>query len=156
MLTSFRVALAFQYLTPIEVCQSFERALSRPVRYVFDRHIEVKVPIPSNYREQLSGIERLFGQYNAPYFPGPDFQYNESETRRDSSNKNGERPRMQNATLSQHRSSSSHSNRPKRLVSEARRLWPGFRRIEDWAREAFPIEEEANGKTWMKDKSIST
>jgi len=27
--------------------------------------------------------------------------------------------------------------------------------MEDYAREAFPIEEEANGKTWMKDKSIS-
>jgi len=114
------------------------------------------VPIPSNYREQLSGIEKLFGEFNAPYLPGPDFQYTENETRRDS-NKNGERPKHDEASsLSTPRASSLNLNRPRRLVSEARRLWPGFRRIEDWAREAFPIEEEANGKTWMKDKSIST
>ena len=54
------------------------------------------------------------------------------------------------------RSGSASSIRPRRITSEARRLWPGFRRIEDYAREAFPIEEEANGKTWMKDKSVST
>lgn len=156
-LTDFRVALAFQTLTPVEVCQAFERALNRPCRYVFDRHIEIRVPVPTNYREQLAGIEELFGRYNAPYYPGPEFQFNESDARRDSSNnnrRNGERPCAHGST--QERTPSVNPGRPRRLTSEARRLWPGFRRIEDYARETFPIEEEANGKTWMKDKSIST
>lgn len=160
ILTDSRVALAFQNLTPIEVCQSFERALNRPCRYVFDRSIEIRVPIPANYREQLAGIEILFGQYNAPYYPGPDFEFSEVETRRESNSsngvkRNGERPRIHGQSSSQERRSSVNPARPRRLTSEARRLWPGFRRMEDYARETFPIEEEANGKTWMKDKSIS-
>lgn len=161
MLTKRRVALVYQNLTPIEVCQAFERALNRPCRYVFDHNIEIRVPIPSNYREQLAGIEELFGRYNAPYFPGPDFEFNETDTRRDSSSngtkRNGERPRVHPPQgSSQERRPSANPARPRRLTSEARRLWPGFRRIEDYFRETFPIEEEANGKTWMKDKSIST
>ena len=163
---SHRVALAFQNLTPKEVCAAFERALNRPCHYTHDLHIEIKVPIPPNYREQLAGIETLFGRYNAPYFPGPDFEYpSDSETRRDSGTRNGERPRVSGdrsrdgqgqAQGTGPRSASTSTLRPKKLTSEARRLWPGFRRMEDYAREAFPIEEEANGKTWMKDKSIST
>lgn len=161
----YRVALAFQNLTPIEVCQAFERALERPCRYVFDTSIEIRVPIPSNYREQLAGIEELFGRHNAPYFPGPDFEFDETEARRDSSSsnstkRNGERPRVHAPQgSSQERRPSVNPARPRKLTSEARRLWPGFRRIEDYARETFPIEEEANGKDWMKewkDKSIST
>lgn len=114
--------------------------------------------IPTNYREQLAGIEELFGRQKAPYFPGPEFQYGEPETRRGSGTKrNGERPKLSPpAPVQGHRDSSASSGRPKKITSEARRLWPGFRRIEDYVREAFPIEEEANGKTWMKDKSIST
>ena len=89
--------------------------------------------------------------YNAPYFPGPDFEYPSENERRDSGSRSGERPRMSG----EGRSSSVNTLRPRKLTSEARRLWPGFRRMEDYAREAFPIEEEANGKTWMKDKSIA-
>lgn len=155
---TFRVALAFQNLTPIEVCQAFERALNRPCRYVYTPTIEIRVPIPSNYREQLHGIEELFGRFKAPYFPGTDFDFpdSHSESRRDSgTRRNGERPQL-SAAQGTRGSSSSSQSRPKRLTSDARRLWPGFRRIEDYAREAFPIEEEANGKTWMTNKSINT
>lgn len=150
-LTIFRVALAFENLTPLEVCAAFERALNRPCKYIRDLNIEIKVPIPSNYREQLAGIEELFGRQDAPYFPGADFEFS-LDARRDSQ-RNGERPELNNERS---RSTSSSTQRPKKLTSDARKLWPGFRRIEDYAREAFPVEEEANGKTWMRDKTVST
>lgn len=154
-----RVALAFQNLTPLEVCAAFERALNRPCKYVHDLHIAIRVPIPTTYREQLAGIEELFGRQNAPYFPGADFEYPAEDARRGSENLNGSaRPNLA-ATHGQGEASRGDSrsrNRPKKLTSEARRLWPGFRRIEDYAREVFPVEEEANGKTWMRDKTVST
>ncbi|KAK5088097.1 hypothetical protein LTR05_002314 [Lithohypha guttulata] len=153
-----RVALVFQSLTPIEVCQAFERALNRPCRYVHNPTIEIRVPIPENYRQQLRGIEELFGKYKAQYFPNPEFQFALDERRDSGVKRNGERPKV-NASSTQgggDRASSASSHRSRRITSEARRLWPGFRRMEDYARETFPIEEEANGKTWMKDKSIST
>ena len=34
-------------------------------------------------------------------------------------------------------------------VAEARQLWGGWRGIEEYAREVFPVEEAANGRTWM-------
>ena len=156
-LTPHRVALAFQNLTPKEVCAAFERALNRPCHYTHDLHIEIKVPIPTNYREQLAGVETLFGRHQAPYFPGLDFEYPSETPRRDSGTvKNGEKPRVTGEPGRDARSTSTSTSRPRKLTSEARRLWPGFRRMEDYAREAFPIEEEANGKTWMKDKIVST
>ena len=39
---------------------------------------------------------------------------------------------------------------------EARSIWEGYRGIEEYAREAFPIEEYANGLRWMDDGSIGT
>jgi hypothetical protein len=65
--------------------------------------IDIKVPVPAGYREQLEGISVLFGQYDAPYF-GPD------------------------------------------LVApyEALSLWEGFRSIEEYAREVYPVEEKLN------------
>jgi hypothetical protein len=139
-----RIALAFEMLTPIQVCQAFEQALERPCKYVFDKHIEVKVPVPNGYREQLAGIEILFGHYNAPYFPGPDFDY---DTRRKGSNE----------TITPGRNSSeSRKAKAGKLTDEARALWPAYRPIYEYAREAFIVEEEANGKTWMIDKSVST
>jgi hypothetical protein len=30
-------------------------------------------------------------------------------------------------------------------------LWEGFRDIEEYAREVFPVEEAANGLTWMEE-----
>ena len=34
---------------------------------------------------------------------------------------------------------------------EAMELWEGYRGLEEYAREMFPLEEEANGLTWMFD-----
>jgi hypothetical protein len=36
-------------------------------------------------------------------------------------------------------------------VQTAQRLWEGSRSIEEYAREVFPLEESANGLTWMND-----
>lgn len=37
------------------------------------------------------------------------------------------------------------------LTQEALDLWEGFRDIEEYAREVFPIEEAENGLTWMDE-----
>lgn len=65
-----RIALAFEMLTPDQVCATFARALGRRVAYVRGP-IEIKVSIPPGYREQLERVNVLFGQCEAPYF-GPD------------------------------------------------------------------------------------
>lgn len=36
-----------------------------------------------------------------------------------------------------------------RVTDEARNLWEGWRDMEEYAREVFPVEEEANGLDWM-------
>ncbi|KAL6251902.1 hypothetical protein RBB50_002112 [Rhinocladiella similis] len=138
-----RVALAFENLTPRQVCDAFTRALNMPCHYVFDPQIEVKVGVPSGYRQQLLGLEVLFGQYNAPYFPGPDFQYN--GRRKDS-----------NDTITGRTSSESPRGKPGKLTDLARTLWPGWRSLSEYFATAFLVEEEANGKTWMVDKTQST
>jgi hypothetical protein len=140
-----RIALAFETLTPNQVCAAFGRALSRPCHYVFDHSIEIKVPIPAGYREQLAGIEILFGRYNAPYFPGPEFQYPAKGSSSGAGTDTGKR-----------RSSETIRDKPRKLTSEARELWGGYRGMEEYAREVFPVEEEANGKDWMIPKVVST
>ena len=160
MLTSCvdRIALAFENLSPVQVCQAFERALSRPCKYVYEPHVEVKVSVPNGYRQQLNGLEVLFGQYNAPYFPGPEFDYSNSGSgfkRQDS----GDTVIPNSVKAGANRRSSEtirKEGKPKKLTHEARELWAGYRGIEEYAREVFPVEEEANGKTWMADKAVST
>ncbi|KAI1181890.1 NmrA-like family-domain-containing protein [Nemania serpens] len=111
-----RIALAYEYLTPLEACRAFERGVGRPVRYKRGP-IEVKVKIPEGYREQLEALEKLFSPYNEdpekqpPYF--------------------GDR------------------NLDTRCPDDALALWEGPRGLEEYAREIFPMEEEANGMTWM-------
>ena len=102
-----RIILAFETLTPREICAAFSRALHRPVHYRRGP-IDISVKIPPGYREQLEGIEDLFGRMQAPYF-GPDLEAPE----------------------------------------EARSVWGGWRGMEEYAREAFLVEEEANGVMWM-------
>lgn len=140
---STRVALAFENLTPRQVCDAFTRALNLPCNYVFDPQIEVKVGVPNGYRQQLLGLEVLFGQYNAPYFAGPDFQH--SGRRKDS-----------NDTITGRNSSESPRGKPGKLTDLARTLWPGWRSLSEYFATAFLVEEEANGKTWMVDKTQST
>jgi hypothetical protein len=96
-------------LTPRQACAAFSRGVGRPVRYNRGP-VEIKVSIPNGYREQLDGIQILFGKFSAPYF-GPDLEPSCPE--------------------------------------EALKLWEGFRGLEEYAREVFPLEEAANGRTWM-------
>lgn len=39
---------------------------------------------------------------------------------------------------------------------EALALWEGYRGIEEYAREVFPLEEAANGLSWMNDEEEGT
>ncbi|KAF4555165.1 Nitrogen metabolite repression protein nmr [Elsinoe fawcettii] len=106
-----RVILAFERLTPLQVCQRFSRGVGRPVRYVHGP-IKIAVNIPSGYREHLEILQEVLGDKRAPYF-GPQYEY----------------------------------------PNEARSLWEGYRGIEEYAREVFPLEESANGLTWMDEMS---
>ncbi|KAI2608815.1 nitrogen metabolite repression--responsible protein [Hypoxylon fragiforme] len=111
-----RIALAYEYLTPIEVCQAFERGLGRRTQYKRGP-IELKVKIPEGYREQLEALGKLFSLNNndptkqPPYFGDPELEG--------------------------------------RCPDDALALWEGPRGLEEYAREIFPLEEEANGMTWM-------
>lgn len=113
-----RIALAYEYLTPLEACRAFEQGLGRRVRYKRGP-IEVRVKIPEGYREQLQALEKLWSLDNndpekqPPYFG--DLQLD------------------------------------KRCPNDALALWEGPRGLEEYAREIFPLEEEANGMTWMFD-----
>jgi hypothetical protein len=66
--------LAFEYLTPIEVCDAFSRALNRQVNYTRGP-IDIEISIPAGYREHLSILEETLGIKEAPYF-GPDLEPN--------------------------------------------------------------------------------
>jgi hypothetical protein len=107
------VTLAFERLTPLQCCARFARGVGRPVNYVHGP-IDVKVSIPSGYREQLEILQETLGEKRAPYFP--DLEY------------------------------------PK----EGRSIWEGYRGIEEYAREVFPIEEYANGLRWMDELGAHT
>ena len=181
--------MAFELLTPRQVCKAFSRALDRPCYYVHDLKIQIRVPIPPGYKEQLDGIEILFGQQHAPYFPGPEFQSSKrkspdrmsfdipirdsSTQRRDSTDQrtsSGSRdipsrsevraiaskkaPASPALVASKHPLPASPTLKTYRadlnsLVGEARDLWEGWRNMEEYAREVFPIEEENNGLDWM-------
>lgn len=126
------VALAFELLSPTRVCFLFSRALRRKVTYHFSPRIDVEVSVPHGYREQLQGIELLFGTFRAPYF-GLDLENGENmKTVEDGTDKGGGT-----------------------AVAEARSLWGGWRGMEEYAREVFPVEEFHNGLTWMKEEPDS-
>ncbi|KAI2090793.1 hypothetical protein LOZ36_001274 [Ophidiomyces ophidiicola] len=125
-----RIALAFETLTPRQVCAAFSRALDRRCTYVHVDKIDIRVSVPAGYRAQLEGIEVLFGQMNAPFFPNPEFH----------------RPLSKTAAT---REPDEYGVVALPLVDEARELWEGWRSLEEYAREVFPVEEEANGLDWM-------
>lgn len=129
-LPSSSVSLAFEMLSPREVCNAFTRALKRQCTYVHSPKIDIRVAIPTGYREQLQGIEVLFGQMQAPYFPPSLFQIP---------------PDMSGSPKGKNK------NQIMVLTDEARMLWEGWRGVEEYAREAFLAEEEANGMDWMMD-----
>lgn len=113
-----RIALAYEMLTPLEACRMFSRGVGRPVTYNRGP-IEIEVPIPKGYREQLAALESLFNLENEdqekqpPYFGSFELE--------------------------------------KSCPQEALALWEGFRSLEEYAREVFPLEEAANGLVWMNE-----
>lgn len=115
-----RIALAYEMLTPKQVCRAFSRGVQRPVRYRHSLKIEVKVKIPTGYRDQLVALEEMYAlgakdpKLQPPYFGDPILE-----------------------------NSCPH---------EAMELWEGHRGIEEYAREVFPLEEAANGLTWMNEE----
>jgi hypothetical protein len=124
------------------VCNAFARALGRRCQYRRTSKIEIKVNIPNGYREQLEGLERLFGDLEAPYFPQPEFNTPAAGSPKGlgpAGGKGAGAGVMQGpgGVVSQ------------RVTDEARRLWQGWRDMEEYAREVFPVEEEANGLQWM-------
>ncbi|KAG6057057.1 hypothetical protein E4U32_005378 [Claviceps aff. humidiphila group G2b] len=114
-----RIALAYEYLTPKEACRLFSRGVGRPVHYIRGP-IEIKVRIPTGYREQLEALEKLFKvdepdpKKQPPYFGDMELEIT--------------------------------------CPTEALELWEGPRGLEEYAQEMFPLEEEANGLTWMLDE----
>ncbi|KAF1986490.1 NmrA-domain-containing protein [Aulographum hederae CBS 113979] len=106
-----RIPLAFDILTPLQVCRRFSRGLGRPVRYI-QGPLEVEVKVPDGYTRQLEMMAETLGERQAPYF-GPDMEI--------------------------------------QCPDIARSLWGGYRGIEEYAREVFPVEEEANGLKWMRE-----
>ncbi|KAI2793966.1 Nitrogen metabolite repression protein nmrA [Penicillium oxalicum] len=117
-----RIALTFETLSPNQVCAAFSRALNRPCRYVRVPKIEIKVKIPPGYREQV-----LAAAAGSPKGIGP------------AGGKGAGAGMMQGpgGVVSL------------RVTDEARHLWQGWRDMEEYAREVFPVEEEANGLDWM-------
>lgn len=126
------------------MCDAFSESLGRPCNYVHDQRIEVKVGVPNGYRQQLAGLEVLFGVYNAPYFPGSDFEYS------------GRRKGSNDTITGRNGHDSPRKGKAGKLTDTARSLWPGWRSLGEYFSSAFVVEEEANGKTWMVDKTQST
>ncbi|CAD6588778.1 MAG: hypothetical protein ASARMPREDX12_003492 [Alectoria sarmentosa] len=100
--------------------------------------IDIEVSVPNGYREQLLALEVLFGKYKAPYF-GMDLETGLS--------------REVNGTNGWNGDGSSGDSGNGTVVEEARALWPGWRGIEEYAREVFPLEEAAHGLTWMNEET---
>lgn len=147
--SSFRIALAFELLTPLQVCAAFSRALDRPCKYVWNPKIEIRVPTPIGYREQLEGIELLFGQMQAPYYPGDEWlSRSSSRHEHQGSDKGGSRERGK-GIAGKDVGTGPRGGDPEIILDEARHLWEGWRGMEEYAREVFPVEEEANGLDWM-------
>jgi hypothetical protein len=113
-----RIALAYEMLSPHEACIVFSRGIGRPVRYVHGP-IEVTVPIPAGYRDQLTALEAIYSlgkedrKLQPPYFGSEELE----------------------------------RSCPKQALG----LWEGYRGLEEYAREVFPLEEAANGLTWMNE-----
>jgi len=103
--------LAYEVLTPREVCKAFSRGLGRTVKYKRGP-IVINVPTPVGYREHLSALEETLAEKGAPYF-GPDME--------------------------------------KDCPGVALELWEGNRGMQEYAQEVFPVEEAANGLTWMEE-----
>ena len=115
-----KIALAYEMLSPIEVCAVFSRGVKRPVQYKHVSKIAIKTKIPAGYRDQLLALEKMYAlgkddkSKQPPYFGTQRFE----------------------------------SSCP----DEALALWEGYRGLEEYAKEIFPLEEAANGRRWMEEE----
>ena len=137
---SDRVPIAFDILDPQAVCAALSRGLTRPVRYV-QGPVDISVPIPKGYNEQLQALQELFGGEavggkNAPYWWDGIF-----DVIGDS-----QEPKYPHEVRNR---GDGGEEDVYRNVSTARMLWGGWRDIEGYARDVFPVEEKLNGKDWM-------
>ena len=94
------------------------------------------MPIPKGYNEQLQALQELFGGEavggkNAPYWWDGIFDVAESHE-----------PKYPHEVT--------ESDDVYHKVRTARMLWGGWRDIEGYARDVFPVEEKLNGKDWME------
>jgi len=123
---SHRVPIAFDFLTPKEVCAAFAHALQRPCRYV-EGPITIEVPVPEGYEEQLAALQHNLGSKSVNGLEAPYWWPELFEIKRASKEETDEEA----------------------MERVARDLWPGWRNIEEYAGEPFVIEERLNGRTWM-------
>ena len=144
-----RIPLAFSMLDPPTVCAAISRGLNRPVRYI-EGPIEIKVPIPKGYREQLETLQEVLGGdevggKRAPYWWPGLFDINKDDSKSDEQKVEDDeaweyiRPRDE--------------EEGDEVLRVPRRLWSGWRDIDEYARDTFPVEEKLNGRTWMDGDS---
>ena len=122
---------------------ALSRGLNRPVRFI-EGPIEVSVPIPPGYQEQLDALQDLFGGKvvngkAAPYWWDGIFDIDVEGN--------------QDKLLSQGSNDTSEGmdfEEGEEILRIARKLWGGWRDVEGYAKDAFPVEEKLNKRTWME------
>ncbi|KAE9364146.1 NmrA-domain-containing protein [Stipitochalara longipes BDJ] len=120
--TGSRIPLAYEMLSPKQACRAFSRGVGRPVRYQRSAKISISVKIPNGYREQLVALEEMYAL-------------------------GAEDPSLQPPYFADPKLEAEVGEED----STAMGLWEGYRGLEEYAREVFPLEEAANGLTWMNE-----
>lgn len=106
--------------------------------------------IPKGYSDQLDDLQRLFGGAlvngkEAPYWWEGLFDIGtQKEAQRDIAPNQGE--------VSDEYGPAENEEEGEEILRIPRKLWGGWRNIEGYAREAFPVEERLNKRTWMDDE----
>ena len=191
------VPIAFALLDPEAACAALARGLNRPVRYV-EGPVEIQVPIPAGYREQLDALQALFGAAKvggagAPYWWeglfDADVTASGSSTRtvrtravapskgaalskgggaakgasvgKAKKVKKGEKKKgaEKDEKAEEEEDEAEADDEAELNEDEAellrvpRKLWAGWRDLEGYAHDVFPVEEKLNDRTWMGDES---
>ena len=156
-------------MDPEAVCAALSRGLSRPVRYV-EGPIQVEVPIPKGYQEQLTALENLFGGAKvggkgAPYWweglfdadvtaSGSSTKKSAKKTKKAAKAGSKKVPAEEEDGDEAEADDEAELNEDEAaLLRVPRRLWAGWRDLEGYASDVFPVEERLNGRTWMDDES---
>ena len=134
--------MAFSLLDPPSVCAAFSRGLNRPVRFI-EGPIEISVPIPPGYEEQLNALQDLFGGEvvkgkAAPYWWDGIFDVG-TETINDEASDSSNSSVEENGL-----------GQGEGILKMPRKLWGGWRDMEGYAKDAFLVEEKLNERTWME------